>query len=138
MTGEAPEGAGARRPPRPLDGVRVLDFGRFIAAPYCGMMLADMGAEVFRVDRPGGEEDRGYGRTGPDGSNFVFPNFGRNKKGITLDVLRRDAPREVLRDLVARCDVFLHNFSPSAVRAFGLGYEDVRAMREDVVYAGIS
>ena len=127
---------GAR--PRPLDGVRVLDFGRFIAAPYCGMMLADMGAEVLRVDRPGGEEDRSYGRTGPGGSNFVFPNFGRNKKGITLDVLRRDAPREVLSDLVARCDVFLHNFSPSAVRAFGLGYRDIRAMREDVIYAGIS
>ena len=124
--------------PRPLDGVRVLDFGRFIAAPYCGMMLADMGAEVLRVDRPGGEEDRSYGRTGPSGSNFVFPNFGRNKRGITLDVLRRDAPREVLSDLVARCDVFLHNFSPSAVRAFGLGYDDIRAMREDVVYAGIS
>ena len=124
--------------PRPLDGVRVLDFGRFIAAPYCGMMLADMGAEVLRVDRPGGEEDRSYGRTGPSGSNFVFPNFGRNKKGITLDVLRRDAPREVLSELVARCDVFLHNFSPSAVRAFGLGYGAIRAMREDVIYAGIS
>ena len=124
--------------PRPLDGVRVLDFGRFIAAPYCGMMLADMGAEVFRVDRPGGEEDRSYGLTGPNGSNFVFPNFGRNKKGITLDVLRRDAPREVLAELVARCDVFLHNFSPSAVKAFALGYEDIRAMRDDVIYAGIS
>ena len=124
--------------PRPLDGVRVLDFGRFIAAPYCGMMLADMGAEVLRVDRPGGEEDRSYGRTGPSGSNFVFPNFGRNKKGITLDVLRRDAPRDVLSELVARCDVVLHNFSPSAVRAFGLGYGDIRAMREDVIYAGIS
>ena len=124
--------------PRPLDGVRVLDFGRFIAAPYCGMMLADMGAEVLRVDRPGGEEDRSYGRTGPNGSNFVFPNFGRNKKGITLDVLRRDAPHEVLADLVSRCDVFLHNFSPGAVRVFGLGYDDVRAMREDVIYAGIS
>ena len=123
---------------RPLDGVRVLDFGRFIAAPYCGMMLADMGAEVLRVDRPGGEEDRSYGLTGPNGSNFVFPNFGRNKKGITLDVLRRDAPRGVLSDLVARCDVFLHNFSPSAVRAFGLGYEDIRELREDVIYAGIS
>ena len=124
--------------PRPLEGVRVLDFGRFIAAPYCGMMLADMGAEVFRVDRPGGEEDRRYGLTGPNGSNFVFSNFGRNKKGITLDVLRRDAPREVLAGLVARCDVFLHNFSPSAVRAFALGYDDIRAMREDVIYAGIS
>ena len=125
-------------PPRPLDGVRVLDFGRFIAAPYCGMMLADMGAEVLRADRPGGEEDRSYGRTAANGSNLVFPNFGRNKKGITLDVLRRDAPREVLSDLVARCDVFLHNFSPSAVRAFGLGYDDIRAMREDVIYVGIS
>ena len=124
--------------PRPLDGVRVLDFGRFIAAPYCAMMLADMGAEVLRVDRPGGEEDRSYGCTGPSGSNFVFPNFGRNKKGITLDVLRRDAPRDVLADLVAQCDVLLHNFSPSAVKAFGLGYDDIRAMRRDVIYAGIS
>ena len=125
-------------PARALDGVRVLDFGRFIAAPYCGMMLADMGAEVYRVDRPGGEEDRTYGLTGPNGSNFVFPNFGRNKKGITLDVLRRDAPRDVLADLVARSDVFLHNFSPSAVEAFALRYEDIRTLREDVIYASVS
>lgn len=121
-----------------LNGVRVLDFGRFLAAPYCGMMLADMGAEVLRVDRPGGEEDRKYGLKGPNGGNFVFPNFGRNKKGITLDVLRRDTPRELLADLVAECDVFLHNFSPSAVAAFNLGYEDIRALRKDIIYVGIS
>ena len=62
---------------RVLNDIRVLDFGRFIACPYCGMLLADMGAEVIRIERPGGEEDRTIGLTGPHGENMSFPGTAR-------------------------------------------------------------
>ena len=101
-----------------LDGIRVLDFGKFIAAPYCGMILADMGAEVIRIDRPKGEEDRTVGLKASNGENLSYPSYARNKKGISLDPLRKDdeVAREVLRDLVRESDVFLQNYSPNVFR----------------------
>lgn len=122
---------------RVLADLRVLDLGRFVSAPYCGMLLADMGAEVIRVDRPGGEEDRRLGLIGAAGENFTFPALGRNKKGITLDVARPES-RDVLRDLVAQSDVFLHNYSPGAARALRLTYDDLRGMRPDIIYTSVS
>ena len=121
-----------------LAGVRVLDFGRFIAAPYCGMILADMGAEVIRIDRPGGEEDRTVGLKAPNGENLSYPSYARNKKCISLNVLTKDAPRDVLEDLVRMSDVFLHNFSPGAIKAFALTYDDIKAIKPDIIYTGIS
>ena len=121
-----------------LDGVRVLDFGRFIAAPYCGMILADMGAEVIRIDRPGGEEDRRHGLKASNGENLSYPSYARNKKCISLNVLSKDAPRDVLEDLVRISDVFLHNFSPGAIKAFSLTYDDIKAIKPDIIYTGIS
>ena len=121
-----------------LSGVRVLDFGRFIAAPYCGMVLADMGAEVIRIDRPGGEEDRTVGLKGPHGENLSYANYARNKKCISLNVLSTDSPRDVLEDLVRASDVFLHNFSPGAIKAFSLTYEDIKAIKPEIIYTGIS
>lgn len=120
-----------------LQDIRVVDFGRFIAAPYCGMILADMGAEVIRVERPGGEEDRHIGLKAANGENYIYPGLARNKKGITLNVMS-DAGRGVLYDLVARCDVFLQNFSPGATQAMKLTYEDIRAIKSDIIYTGIS
>ena len=110
---------------RVLEDIRVLDFGRFIAGPYCGMLLADMGAEVIRIDRPGGEEDRTAGLTGPNGENLSFPNYARSKKGITLDVFDKDQGQKILTDLVKRSDVVLHSYSPEAARRAGLIYEDL-------------
>ena len=74
----------------PLDGIRVLDLGRFIACPFCGMLLADLGAEVIRVERPGGEEDRFHGLLSPSGDNYLFITRNRNKKAITLNFARND------------------------------------------------
>ncbi len=123
-----------------LEGVRVLDFGRFIAAPYCGMILADMGAEVIRVDRPKGEEDRYVGLKAANGENLTYPSYARNKKGLSLDILTKEdnGGRKVFEDLIKVSDVFLHNFSPGAVKAFNLGYDDVKAIKPDIVYAGVS
>lgn len=123
---------------KPLEGIRVLDFGRFIAAPYCGMVLADMGAEVIRVDRPAGEEDRTVGLKASHGENLSYCSYARNKKCISFNVFAKDGAREVLEDLVKECDVFLHNFSPGAVKAFNLGYDDIRAIKPEIIYAGIS
>src|SRR5438552_658975 len=121
-----------------LRDVRVLDFGRFIAAPYCSLILAEMGAEVIRVERPRGEEDRRLGLKAANGESFTFLSLGRNKKSITLDLLRQDAPRDVLHDLVRHCDVFLHNFSPRASKAFRLAYQDIRKIKPGIIYTGVS
>ena len=122
----------------PLTGLRVLDFGRYIAAPYCAMVLRDMGAEVIRVERPGGEDDRRVGLLGAHGETFTFASMARGKKGVTLDLRQAGPAREVVRDLVARSDVLLHNFGPAAAAALGLGYEDVRQANPAIVYAAIS
>jgi len=123
-----------------LEGIRVLDFGRFIAAPYCGMMLADMGAEVIRIDRPGGEEDRSVGLKASNGENMSYPSYARNKKAISLNLLTKenDQAYEILSDLVKKSDVVLQNFSPGAIKHFGLEYDDFKGMKEDIIYAGIS
>jgi crotonobetainyl-CoA:carnitine CoA-transferase CaiB-like acyl-CoA transferase len=122
---------------RILRGLRVLDCGRYIAVPYCAMILADMGAEVIRIERPSGEEDRYYGLKASNGENFTFPGLARNKKGITLDIAAEEG-REVMSDLVAISDVFLHNFSLGAVKAMRLGYEDVRIRKPNIIYAAVS
>ncbi|MFC1896773.1 CaiB/BaiF CoA transferase family protein [Thermodesulfobacteriota bacterium] len=121
-----------------LEDIRVLDFGRFIAGPYCGMILADMGAEVIRVERPQGEEDRTFGLTGPHGENMSYASYARNKRAITLDLFVGDESRDVLRDLVEHTDVVLHNYSPAAANAMGLTYENLRSIKADIVYTAVS
>lgn len=125
---------------RVLDDVRVLDFGRFIAAPYCGMILADMGAEVIRIDRPGGEEDRTIGLIGPNGQNVSYPSYARNKKGITLNLMNKkdENSRRVLTDLVKKTDVVLYNFSPNAAKLMGLTYEELAAIKPDIIVSAVS
>lgn len=97
----------------PLNEIRVLDLSRFQACPLCGMVLADMGAEVIRVEPPGGAPDRTWGQVGPDGETLLFKVVGRNKKCVTLD-LKAPEGKEILKGLVKRSDVILHNFSPVA------------------------
>ena len=121
-----------------LGDIRVLDFGRFIACPYCGMLLADMGAEVIRVERTGGEEDRCYGIQGPNGENTSFASYARNKKGITLNLLNNEEAREVLADLVKATDVVIHNFSPKAAELMGLTYEKLSAIKPDIIVSAVS
>jgi crotonobetainyl-CoA:carnitine CoA-transferase CaiB-like acyl-CoA transferase len=121
-----------------LEDIRVLDFGRFIACPYCGMILADMGAEVIRIERSGGEEDRNTGLLGPNGENTSYPSYARNKKGITLNLMNNEAAREVLADLVRVSDVVIHNFSPHAARLLGLTYEQLTVYKKDIILTSVS
>ncbi len=122
----------------PLDGVRVLDLGRFIACPFCGMLLADLGAEVIRIERPGGGQDRYLGLLTPAGCSYGFANQNRNKKGISLNFERNERAREILSELIKRSDVVIENFSPEAAKAIGITYEKLKATRPDIIFAHVS
>ena len=116
-----------------LEGYRVLDFTRAQQGPFATMLLCDMGAEVWKVEPPGGEQGRANG-LGPDGFSSYFEGHNRGKKSITLD-LRNPRAIEVVKRLVPMCDVVVENFRPGVMEAMGLGYEDLRALREDVILA---
>ena len=122
----------------PLAGIRVLDLGRFIACPFCGMLLADLGAEVIRIERPGGGQDRYLGLLASTGDSYGFTNYNRNKKSISLNFERTERGREILSELVKRSDVVIENFSPEAAKALGITYENLRKMKSDIIFAHVS
>src|SRR3990172_9862531 len=105
-----------------LEGVRVADFSHVIAGPYCTMILADMGAEVIKIEPPKGDATRGY--TPPDaaGESPTFLGLNRNKQGVVLDLAREEG-REIARDIVARSDVLMENFATGVMQRLGLDYE---------------
>ena len=125
------------RPGRPaLEGIRILDFTRAQQGPFATMLLADMGADVWKVEPPGGEQGRANG-LGPDGFSSYFEGHNRGKKSITLD-LRNPRAIEVVKRLAPLCDVVVENFRPGVVEDMGIGYEDLRALREDIILASAS
>ncbi len=119
-----------------LDGIRVLDLSRVIAGPYCTMLLADLGADVVKLERPGRGDDFRSIR-GDAGMNAAFAAVNRNKRGIALDLTHPDGARIGL-ELARRADVVVENFLPGVVARLGLGHEAVRAVNPAVVYASIS
>ncbi|MCP2296386.1 formyl-CoA transferase [Nocardia amikacinitolerans] len=122
---------------RPLDGVRVLELGNYIAAPTAGRILGDFGAEVIKVERPkAGDELRNWRLYGGD-TSMLYRTVNRNKKSITLD-LRTDEGRAVVLDLVKRCDVLLENFRPGMLEKWGLGPEALNEANPDLVITRIS
>jgi crotonobetainyl-CoA:carnitine CoA-transferase CaiB-like acyl-CoA transferase len=116
----------------PLEGIRVIDFGRFIAGPYCAMLLADFGADVIRVERREGGEDRKLGPVTDSGEGGLFLNCNRNKRGITLDLSHAQAP-EVIRRLVRSADIVVVNLPLSVMKKLGLDYDSVRPVKEDII-----
>ena len=122
---------------RPLDGIRVLDLTRMIVGPTCTMLLADMGADVVKVEpRPG--DDVRYMQTTFDPENCpFFLAVNRNKRGIVLDLTKPDG-LAVFRRLVARADILVHNFRPGIVERLGVTYDEVRAIVPDIIYCSIS
>src|SRR5437016_4827055 len=123
--------------PGVLEGVRVLDFGRYIAGPFCAALLADFGAEVIRVEKIGGGEDRGVIPVGAEGDGSLYLQVNRNKLGITLDPVAA-AGRDVVRRLVASADVVVANLPPPALRALGLDYATLAAIKPDVILTSVS
>jgi crotonobetainyl-CoA:carnitine CoA-transferase CaiB-like acyl-CoA transferase len=120
-----------------LSGIRVLDFGRFIAGPWCAAILADMGAEVIRVEKRDGGEDRFVQPVSSTGDGATFLQCNRNKRSMTLDTTT-EAGGAVLRRLVERADVVVVNMPDNALRANGLDYDSLRAVKPDIILASIS
>jgi crotonobetainyl-CoA:carnitine CoA-transferase CaiB-like acyl-CoA transferase len=123
--------------PGPLAGIRVIDFGRFIAGPYCGMLLADMGADVIRVDRRQGSEDRYPGPVTDSGEGGSYLSLNRNKRSLTLDT-SKPASAEIIRRLAKGADVVVANLPISVLKKMGLEYDSLRALKPDIILAQIS
>src|SRR5215213_8159240 len=115
-----------------LEGIRVLDFGRYIAGPYCGALLADLGADVIRVERVDGGEDRWVTPVTSDGVGAIYLQCNRGKRGLTLNPVK-PAGRAVVERLVATADVVIANLPPETLVTMGLDYETLRAIKPDVI-----
>ena len=121
---------------RPLSGLRIFDMTRVLAGPYCTALLADLGAEVVKLEPPTGDE---YRHIGPfrDGESALFQLTNRGKKSIAID-LRRPEGQRLAQDIAATCDVAVENFRPGVAAKLGLDAATLRARRRDMVYASIS
>jgi len=118
-------------------GIRVLDFGRYVAGPWCAALLGDLGAEVIRIEKRGGSEDRFVGPVADGGEGALFLQVNRNKKSITLDPAA-PAGREVVRRLIATADVVVANLPPQRLRALGLDWDTVSKLRPSLVLTTVS
>jgi crotonobetainyl-CoA:carnitine CoA-transferase CaiB-like acyl-CoA transferase len=121
----------------PLAGLLVADFSRILAGPYATMLLADMGAEVVKVEGPGGDDTRTWQPPVRDGVSTYYLGVNRNKRSVALD-LKDPGDLGLARELARRADVFVENFKPGGLKRFGLDYDAVAAANPAVVYASIS
>lgn len=122
----------------PLSGIRVVEVATFIAAPFCGTILADFGAEVIKVEEPKkGDPLRSFGTPSASGDTYAWLSEGRNKKSITLD-LRTPSGAKLFRDLVATSHIVLENFRPGTLESWGLGYEDLKQINPALIMLRIS
>jgi formyl-CoA transferase len=122
----------------PLAGVRVIEMGQLLAGPFCGQLLADFGAEVIKIEAPGGGDPlREWGRERAGGKALWFPIVGRNKKSITLD-LRQKEGQALARRLIAGADMLVENFRPGTMEKWGLGYEALSAENPKLIMIRVS
>src|SRR5215467_12640300 len=121
----------------PLAGIRVIDFGRFIAGPYCAMLLADFGADVIRVDRRQGSEDRYIAAITESGEGGGFLSLNRNKRNLTLDTSKPESV-EIIRRLVKGADVVVANLPNNVLKSMRLDYDSLKAIKPDIILARIS
>src|SRR6202163_2565852 len=124
--------------PTALDGLLVVDFTRVVAGPACTQTLADFGAEVIKVENPdGGDDTRAYEHAEIGGESAAYLSLNRNKRGIALDFAVPEA-REVARELIAKADVVVENFSGGVMKKFDLDYASVAPANPRLVYCSIS
>ena len=120
-----------------LEGVRVVDFTRYIAGPYCAALLADMGAEVIKIEKPGeGEATRTVGPW-KDGVSLFYPPYNRNKKSITADT-RTPEGIEIAKQLIAKSDVVIENFRVGTMEKMGLSYETLRQINPAIIMVSVT
>jgi crotonobetainyl-CoA:carnitine CoA-transferase CaiB-like acyl-CoA transferase len=124
--------------PGPLAGLLIADFSRVLAGPYCTMLLADLGADVIKVESPGGDDTRHWQPpVTPDGVSTYYLAINRNKRSVVLD-LRADAGRAAAAELARRADIMVENFKPGGLAKFGLDYDTVAAANPAIIYASIT
>lgn len=139
MSGTRPGGNGGTagaEAPRPLEGLRVLELAQNLAGPYAGRILGDLGAQVIKVERPGGDSARAWGPPFVGGAGSIFTEANRGKRSIVAD-LRSAEGRELLRELIAGADVLIEAFRPGAFERMGYGYEVVRGWNPRVIYCSV-
>ncbi|MFO8192348.1 MAG: CoA transferase [Bacillota bacterium] len=123
---------------KPLSGIKVVDLSRFIAGPYCTMKLGDMGAEVIKVETPGrGDDSRALGPPFINGESAYYLSFNRNKKSITVNMREKEG-LEIIHQLIAGADVIVENFRMGITEKMGLSYEDVKKIKDDIIYCSIT
>ena len=122
----------------PLEGVRVLDLSRVFAGPMCGMVLADFGAEVIKVEHPGrGDDTRDWGlRIGKTETTY-YNSMNRNKRSITVDLQTPEGVK-IIHDLLPQCDVVIQNFKTGGAEKLGLGYAQLKAIKPDLIYCSVA
>ena len=120
-----------------LSGIRVLDFGRYIAGPYCAALLADLGADVIRIERLDGGEDRWLLPVGEDGTGALYLPCNRNKRGMTLDPATLEG-RDIVRRLARTADVVVANLPPDVLKALGLDLDSLRAVQPDIILTTVT
>ncbi|MGO1120542.1 CaiB/BaiF CoA transferase family protein [Rhodovibrionaceae bacterium A322] len=121
----------------PLKNIRVLDLTRVMSGPFCTSMLADLGAEIIKIELPGsGDEARAFGPY-QDGESTYFMLLNRNKKSVTVD-LKSPEGQDILKALIPKCDVLVENFRPGVMARLGLDEDSVRALNPNIIYASIS
>jgi crotonobetainyl-CoA:carnitine CoA-transferase CaiB-like acyl-CoA transferase len=120
-----------------LARIRVLDFGRYIAGPYCAALLADLGADVIRIERRGGGEDRWVAPVSDDGSGAMYLVMNRNKRAMTLDPSSPEG-REIVKKLVATADVVVANLPPEVLRSLALDLESLRRVKPDIILTTVT
>ncbi|OOB78504.1 MAG: hypothetical protein BEN19_09070 [Epulopiscium sp. Nuni2H_MBin003] len=122
---------------RPLEGIKVLDFSQVLAAPFCGMLLADLGAEVIKIERPGdGDISRGFGPY-VNGVSLYFCQYNRGKKGIAID-LGSPEGKKVAMDLVAEVDIVIENYKSGTLEKLGIGYDEMIKVNPSLIYGSIA
>ena len=122
----------------PLAGIRVLDFSRFIAGPLCSQQLADLGAEIIKIENTTtGDEVRGLDQNGKPGRSPFFMGFNRTKKSVAVN-LKTSSGRAIALELASHCDVLLENFRPGVMQQFGLDHQAVRKAYPSLIYVSIS
>jgi CoA:oxalate CoA-transferase len=120
----------------PLTGIKVLDLTRVVSGPFCTMMLADFGADVIKIEAPGGDVSRVTGIVGK-GENPYFVNLNRNKRTMTIN-MKTDEGKRIVKSMADRVDVVVENFRPGVMERLGLGYEELRKTNPGLVYAAVT
>ena len=121
---------------KPLSGIKVLDIGQGVAAPYCGLLLAQYGAEVIKVEPINGDWARGLGAPKGDQTAYsIYYNLG--KKGIAVDLKTKEG-LDIILKIASNSDVVLENFRPGVVDRLGIGFKDIKALNSKVLYASVS